>query len=96
MSKSSGRAGEGGGREKPHAAQQRRAGGDRAGAAAEEEQHNSVKRYVDYLPEVLIEHALSYEGELRKRGSPSVVLNRVSLQCFSPEYLTIPKESFSF
>ena len=64
MSKSSERAG---GREKP--AKRRRAGGGRESAAAGEEEEEgqqqkkkTVKRYFDYLPEVLIEHALSYVG----------------------------------
>ena len=64
MSKSSDRAGERG-REEP-AAKRRRADGDRESAAAggdkEKQQKKLVKRYLDYLPEVLIEHALSYVG----------------------------------
>ena len=64
MSKSSDTAGERG-REEP-AAKRQRADGDRESAAAggdkEKQQKKLVKRYLDYLPEVLIEHALSYVG----------------------------------
>ena len=49
------------------AAKRRPSGGRKSAAAGEdkerkEQKKKAVKRYLDYLPEVLIEHALSYVG----------------------------------